>query len=317
MQQYSIVTKAHIIIFTKLDTDEYEFSTTYNYLEYCGKSYLKNLSFVNDFNCYLNEMYKKIKVEHIDSDKFIMVHLPIPYSDEFELIQLKMLKNDDYINKVLKIQPHIAVNINKLEDDFKEIKRKNNKLEDSFSFFKSRFSKLEDSFKEMSDELSRFKIANNICNRTITGLLDINTDIIGSCMKMSNYSDEIEIINYLKKNINKYFNYSNDYVLNMLDKHNKLSLVFGYSKRYILNFINLLASCHFKLTNNSYLSYTSTGVYNLYFEYIKDINIKSVQLFKYTSEIYNIDSAMTSTIKINIPSYNVDYNQYYNITYYY
>lgn len=76
--------KGQIILFNKLDTDEFEFNMKYEYLDYCGKSFLKELSFVEDMEEYFKQ--SDIILEHF-SDHAILT-LPIPFSKKVVLVRL-------------------------------------------------------------------------------------------------------------------------------------------------------------------------------------------------------------------------------------
>ncbi len=86
----SINIKGQIILFNKLDTSEYEFNMTYEYLDYCGKSFLKELNFVEDMEEYFKQ--SNIILEHF-SDHAILT-LPIPFSKKVVLVKLNRPKND-------------------------------------------------------------------------------------------------------------------------------------------------------------------------------------------------------------------------------
>lgn len=329
MQQYSIITKTYTIIFTKLDTDEYEFSTTYNYLEYYGKSYLKNLLFVTDIQCYLNDMNSKIKIEHLDSDKFIMIQFPVPYSNKFELVQLKMLEIDEYkkINVIISknsddIKKQISDLKNKADESINKILKTqlvtNNKLN-------SKINKLEGDYKKIFDELSKLKckIANN--KSKIIGSTD-GDNITNRFFQMSNSSDEIKIVNHLKKNIDKYFSNLTDDVVYELKKYNSAMILLAscHQARSISGFIELLATLHFKLTNNSYI-YRIDMAGEFCFEYIEDNNIKSVHISEYGLG-KNADNLVNINLKDNIDIVIFPFHRMYssaqltrmcNITYYY
>ena len=47
---YLIIVDNLNININKLDTNEYEFITTFEYLDYYGKSFLKNLNFIDDLH---------------------------------------------------------------------------------------------------------------------------------------------------------------------------------------------------------------------------------------------------------------------------
>lgn len=322
MQQYNIITEKYSILLTKLDTDEYEFSTTYNYLEYYGKSYLKNLSFVSEFQCYLNEMNSKIKIEHLDSDKFIMVQFPVPYSDKFELVQLKMLEIDEF--------KKINVIISKSSDDLKkqisDLKAKadesiNKVLKNQLTAnkeIKSKISQLEGEYKEISKKLLELKrkTADKKKNFIIGILINGSISNRDSDMYVSNPSDEIEMVNYFKKNKNKYcVNLPND-VYDELNKCSKINiLVGGYSDinfRTITSFIEILTSCHFKLTNNSYITEPNG---KFHFEYVKDSNIKSAAINVNTT--INITDNINSVIFPCYSSSSGGMSYPYTIVYYY
>ncbi len=94
MQSYKIFANNQLVEIKKLDTNEYEFSAVRNHTEYFGKSYLKGLAFITDFKNYLKASSKQI--EFLDNEKCIMVQLPLPFSDKFELVELKKVESVEF-----------------------------------------------------------------------------------------------------------------------------------------------------------------------------------------------------------------------------
>ncbi len=111
MSQYELKTETHIIKISKLDTDEYEFVTIYEHIEYYGKSFLKSLSFIEDLQEYLTNEVDNINIDVFDD--YIMIKLPIMYSSKVEIVQL---------NKT-----------NLYEEGFHRVKKENKKLKQKIS----------------------------------------------------------------------------------------------------------------------------------------------------------------------------------------
>ncbi len=63
---------------------EYEFSLVHDYLEYTGRSFLKNLEFVEEMQEYLDSQRPQLKYS---PDK-IVVELPVPFSRKLEIVEL-------------------------------------------------------------------------------------------------------------------------------------------------------------------------------------------------------------------------------------
>ncbi len=104
---------------TKLDTDEFEFTMKYDYLDYYGKSFLKELSFIEDMQEYFNK--SSITIEHFN--KYALLTLSIPFSKKVVLVQLNRpeIDSDTEIRIELKKQED---RIEKLETQLLEYKFK-------------------------------------------------------------------------------------------------------------------------------------------------------------------------------------------------
>lgn len=80
--------KINKIIINNEHTNEYEFIIDYNYLQYYGKSFLKELK-LDKFEDYLKfyEQNEEIKIKEINNNFYL--ELPIPFSTNCEIITLK------------------------------------------------------------------------------------------------------------------------------------------------------------------------------------------------------------------------------------
>jgi hypothetical protein len=308
MQQYTIPLKSCPLVFVKLDTDEYEFSTTRNYMEYYGKSYLKGLSFVTDYHSYFIDNIEKIKVELIDNDKSIMIQFPIPYSTKFELLQLKIVDIDEFkkLNiMILKNSDDIKEQINSLkikaDQSVNTILKKqlvvNNEI-------KNRISKIEEDFKMISNKLSESRKQKIKIYRMCASISD--NKITNSYLYISD-EHEVRICNYLKKNIKKYFHSLTDrseYDIKN-DDDTKLKVLIGSYQNninicHIPHFIKLLADMNFKLTNNCYVRS------EIYLEYVYDSKIKSAEVVH--NFIYEVKESYIGNIDVvHVQSLSVIY----------
>ena len=96
---------------TKLDTDEYEFTTTFKYLDYYGKSFMKLLSFIDDFDGYLKNT--TFTIDHFD--KHLILCCSVPYSNKCELVQLNKPEASEYeeLSIMIKQQDDIIRDLNR------------------------------------------------------------------------------------------------------------------------------------------------------------------------------------------------------------
>jgi hypothetical protein len=127
---------------TKLDTGEYEFATTYQYLEYWGKSFIKSLSFVDNFQEYFDCPMTKCSVDYFD--KYIILTFPVPFSSKCELVQL----NKPDINEIQELK----ILIKKQEEVIKDLKiiiKEQEKL----------IKDLEASDKQQKDDIQNLKLS--------------------------------------------------------------------------------------------------------------------------------------------------------------
>jgi hypothetical protein len=282
MQQYTIPLKSYQLVCVKLDTNEFEFSIHHNYIEYYGTSYFKKLSFITDLQSYFNDNIKKITVELIDV-KYFMIQFPVPYTTDFELVQLKIVEIDEF--KKLNIM--ILKNSDDIKDQINSLKAKADKSIDTIlkkqlvvnNEIKNRISKIEDDFKKISDRLS--DLEEQINNKKIYRIsASFAGDKITSQYLYISKEHDIRICNYLKKHINKYFhNLTNqlEYDIKNNIELGLKALISNYCNNthiaYLNRFITLLANMNFKLTNNCILTNTS-----IYIEYVYDKKIKSVEV---------------------------------------
>lgn len=121
MQSYKIYASNQLVEIKKLDTDEYEFSAVRDHIDYFGKSYLKGLAFITDFKNYLEASDKQI--EFLPHNKCIMVRLPLPFSDKFELVELKEVESDEFKKLSIMIKrttEHFEKEINSLKIELKQ-----------------------------------------------------------------------------------------------------------------------------------------------------------------------------------------------------
>jgi hypothetical protein len=82
------------ITFNKVDTGEYEISTTYAHYEYFSRCHLKQLSGIKDFQKYL-DMFPG-EYEFINGAEEIGLELPVPFSDnQTEIVLLRKIEVDE------------------------------------------------------------------------------------------------------------------------------------------------------------------------------------------------------------------------------
>jgi hypothetical protein len=89
---YQLKVDAFVIDVKKLDTGEYEFATTYKYVDYWGKSFLKLLNFVDDFGSYLENT--KFAVDEFKTH--LILCCPVPFSTKCKLVQLNKPEATEY-----------------------------------------------------------------------------------------------------------------------------------------------------------------------------------------------------------------------------
>ncbi len=109
----------NVITINALDTKEYEFSMVHDYIEYHGKSFLKALAFVDDFERYLEYVSKNIALEYASS--CIMISLPVPFSKEIELVKLA--------KKNMGATEELEIKIRKQRDTITELQARLGRLE--------------------------------------------------------------------------------------------------------------------------------------------------------------------------------------------
>ncbi len=130
MQTYKFYANNQLIEFKKLDTDEYEFSAIRDHLEYFGKSFLKGMTFITDFKNYIRSFRRDIVVEFPGAGR-IMVRLPLPFSDQFELVELKEVETDEIKKLSIVMQRNndaFAQEIKRLENRIGELEAENDRL---------------------------------------------------------------------------------------------------------------------------------------------------------------------------------------------
>lgn len=248
------------IIIRKLDTNEYEFSTTYNYLEYYGKSFLKSLSFITEFNNYLDSLKNSIRIEFTDN-KFITIQFPIPFSDNSELVQLKTVEIDEF--------GKINIMIQKSSD---ELNKRIYDLENEVYNLKGEVTNLKEQIKNTKKTKPKFLIV-YFSERYL---------FLIKGMRFLYPDDERCIISYIIDNKDDYINKLTEQIVNDLILK-KDTITFdelfnnhpSNSFSTIKGLIELLAKFHFKVTNNSY---KNSECRQMYLEYVKDENIKSVKM---------------------------------------
>lgn len=103
---------------TKLDTDEYEFTTTFKYLDYYGKSFIKLLSFIDDFDGYLKNT--TFTIDYFD--KHLILCCSVPYSNKCELVQLNKPEASEYeeLSIMIKQQDDIIRDLNRRLNIYEE-----------------------------------------------------------------------------------------------------------------------------------------------------------------------------------------------------
>ncbi len=270
---FKITTDEHSITIIKLDTDEYEFTSVHNYLEYYGKSYLKNLSFVMDFNGYLSVMQDKIKIEQVDTN-YIMIELPIPFSDSFELMQLKKVDVDEF--QSLKIT--IAKSSDELRKHISEVNTDLRKtIENQITIntdVDAKLRKIENELSMMKKELEVFQERpRSILGRFKGGLCIDN---------ILNLSDEAIMVERIMDDMNKYLTGLTEQIV--YDLKNKKNIKFNDFINHldisnIEKFIEFLCAMGFKLINNSYINFSNSSDGDVFcIGYVLDKTIKAVKI---------------------------------------
>jgi hypothetical protein len=112
MSEFNINIGDKYIKINKLDTNEYEFIMNYEYLQYYGKSFLKEIK-IDKFSDYINFYEQKEEILLIEIDGDFHLKFPIPFSYNYETIILKKpeISEIDEIKLLLKKQ----------RDEFKQI----------------------------------------------------------------------------------------------------------------------------------------------------------------------------------------------------
>jgi hypothetical protein len=283
--QYKISLGHYNISFTKLDTDEYVFSAEHNYMEYYGKSYLKSLAFVTDFNGYLSNMSNAIKIKHIDVSGSIMIELPIPFSDKLEIVSLKIVEVDEF----KKLNAVILRNSNEIKKEITMLKNKadasvtkvlNSQLKTNGEIM-GRIKTLEKNFAALSSEVKELEEryeSDRKVHYLILSLINDGTCTIKKIIFASDPSLESRIVSYIKKN--NVEDRLGIFTFNMRKSQHKtledMITLIGSNciSRNIQGFIEILCKLHIRVTNSS----SMLGGYSCYLEYALDEKIKSVDI---------------------------------------
>jgi hypothetical protein len=126
------IIKINKILIDNQYTNEYEFNMDYQYIQYYGKSFLKDLK-INKFQDYIRfyEQKGEFILTEIDNDYYL--ELPIPFTDRYECIILKKpeLTEIDELKILIKQQ----------QDEF------NKQLKDQENIFKSYIQQKQNEFK--------------------------------------------------------------------------------------------------------------------------------------------------------------------------
>ncbi len=130
METYKIYIDVQLIEFKKADADEYEFSAMIDHLDYYGKSFLKGLAFITDFKGYIKTFNTSMTME-FPKDGYIMIRLPLPFSDKFELVELKEVETNETKKLDIFMRRNIDIltrNIQRLESRINELEIENERL---------------------------------------------------------------------------------------------------------------------------------------------------------------------------------------------
>jgi hypothetical protein len=295
-EQYQITVDDKTIQIKKLDTNEYEFTMDYQYLQYYGKSFLKDLQ-INKFQDYLKfyEQKEEIKIKEISNNFYL--ELPIPFTTNCEIITLKkpeltecaefkilLKKQEDEFKMLLKLQQD---NFNKqLEAQKKEFSEQNTILKKELDAQNNIFTKklekqethLEVQYYELIKEFKPDKYYIIIHNNRFNFAFKDNYKFLNS------FKD------FIIRNINKIF-----------DK-DKISDSLIYNIKNCKSFKEL---DEFNATG-----YYSCFTFRLYFDYLKEMNyfINNITINKFTNTNY-YDNDKTESLLTSI-SYYIN-NPYY------
>lgn len=120
--------KINKIIINNEYTNEYEFIMDYQYLQYYGKSFLKELK-LNKFQDYLKfyEQKEELTLKEINDDFYLS--FPIPFTDNFEVITLKkpeLTESAEFKILLKKQQDEFTKKINAQQEEIQKLKKQLN-----------------------------------------------------------------------------------------------------------------------------------------------------------------------------------------------
>jgi hypothetical protein len=107
------------IKFSISTNNEWEIETDNGWCAYKGTSDLKKLDFVTNYCDYLREM--SCKMEVVANGDNLLLRMPVPYSDEFEEVELKVVSRDEFKRIELMVEQKIA-ELKRPSSEFRAIK---------------------------------------------------------------------------------------------------------------------------------------------------------------------------------------------------
>ena len=132
VSRYTINIDNKIIQINKLDTNEYEFTMDYQYLQYYGKSFLKELK-ITKFQDYLKFCEQKEEFTLKEINEVFYLSIPIPFTDSNEIITLKkpeLTESAEFKILLKKQQDEFTKQLNAQENEIQQLKKQLNPEKD-------------------------------------------------------------------------------------------------------------------------------------------------------------------------------------------